>query len=417
MEQLPLSAGQKKFTFTPTQLAIAVLVIAGVAFWGGTTAKGFVPFADHAPVYDARAPEGVDLAPLFQAWHLLDTNFAPATTTASTTAQEKLYGAIQGLAHSYGDDYTVFFPPVQKQIFQTQVQGDFEGVGMEIGVKNGLLTVITPIKDTPAARAGVESGDIIVKIDGTASAEMAVDVAVSKIRGKKGTPVVLSVSRTKKDNGTPFDISITRDKIILPTVDTKLRDDGVFVINLYSFNAQSPQLMNVALNEFANSGSKNLVLDLRGNPGGYLEAAVDIASWLLPDGNVVVIQDYGSKRAEEVYKSNGLGPLTNGINIAVLINNGSASAAEILAGALRDNGKAKLVGTQSFGKGSVQQVFDVTSDTSLKITIARWLTPNRISISHQGLTPDIKVEITDEDIKAERDPQLDAAVKYLLLGK
>jgi carboxyl-terminal processing protease len=286
---------------------------------------------------------------------------------------------------------------------------------MEIGKRGGLLTVIAPIKDTPAYRAGIETGDIIVKINGEQSHDLPVETAVSKIRGPKGSQVTLTLSRASKNNGKEFDITVTRDTIELPTVDFQKRDDGVFVIELYMFNGQAPRKMADALYEYEKSGYKKLIIDLRGNPGGYLEAAVDMASWFVPKGEVIVTQDYANQD-DEVYRSSGVGSLFPGTEIAILLNGGSASASEIFAGALRDHGRATLIGEQSFGKGSVQQVFDVTEDTSLKITIARWLTPKNVSISHEGLTPDIKVEIPTT-VKEGEDPILDRAVEFLLTGK
>jgi carboxyl-terminal processing protease len=417
VEQLELKKTKSwvdwSITLNAPQAVGTAVVLLGVAFWFGTTTAGGSLFAS-APVYDPRAPEKVDLAPLFKAWTLLDANFAPATTTGTTTPDQKLYGAIKGLASAYGDDYTVFFPPVEKQIFETQVQGDFSGVGMEIGKRNGYLTVIAPIKDTPAYRAGILSGDIILKIDGVAAMDLEVEEAVSKIRGKKGTQVTLTLSRADKDSGKEFDISVTRDTIELPTVDHERRADGIFVIRVYMFNGQAPRKFADAVYEFQKSGAQNLIIDLRGNPGGYLEAAVDMASWFLPAGDIVVTQDYAQNN-DQVYRSAGSGSQFPNAKIVILLNGGSASASEIFAGALRDHGRATLIGQQSFGKGSVQQVFDVTKDTSLKITIARWLTPNGVSISHQGLTPDVPVEIP-ADIEPGDDPTLDRAVKYLLTG-
>lgn len=403
-------------TLSGPQVLGALIVVGALAYWGGAMTSGTVLFASETPVYDVRSPEQVDLAPFFKAWTLLNENFAPATSTASTSAEQKLWGAIQGLASSYGDEYTVFLPPVEKQIFETQVAGDFSGVGMEIGRRDGALTVIAPIKNTPAYRAGIETGDLIIKIDGEPSLNLPVEAAVSKIRGPKGTSVTLTLSRATKDSGKEFDITVVRDTIELPTVDYKLREDGVFVVSIYMFNAQAPRKYAEALKAFENSGSKKLLFDLRGNPGGYLEAAVDMASWFVPAGATIVTQDYGGDQPEQTYRSSGYGTQYPGVQVAVMINGGSASASEIFAGALRDHNRAKLIGQQSFGKGSVQQVFEVTPETSLKVTIARWLTPNGISISHEGLKPDIIVEIPEDGVKEGTDPTLDRAVKYLLLG-
>ena len=328
----------------------------------------------------------------------------------------QLWGAIQGLAESYGDEYTTFFPPKEKEIFETSVAGAFEGVGMEIGAKDGILTVISPLKNTPAYRAGILAGDRILSIDGESTDGLAVEEAVKKIRGEKGTKVEFSISRAEKDEGTPFSVSVIRDKITLPTLDYTTRD-GTFVISLYSFNAQASQLFSDAMEAYLASGLTKLVIDLRGNPGGYLEVAVDIASWFLPPG-ATVVSEYGVKEENQhSFQSYGYNSMPAGTKIAILIDRGSASASEILAGALHDHGIATLVGEQSFGKGSVQQLFDVTEKTSLKITIARWFTPNGTSISKSGLTPDIVVERTGDDREKGADPQLDRAIEFLKTGK
>ncbi len=419
MQQLEIPKNSNSITIPRYQFYGALALCAVVAFVGGSTMRGSVPFASLAAVHDSRAPENVDLAPLFVAWNLLEKNFAPSsTTTPVSTSEQKLYGAIGGLARAYGDDYTVFFPPKEKEQFDTAIRGDFEGVGMEIGIRNGVLTVVSPIKGTPAMRAGLLSGDRILKIDDKSSEGLQVEEAVSLIRGPKGTTVVLYISRESKDGGKPYEVKVVRDKIDLPTIDAKLRDDGVFTIQLYNFNQNSAQLFAQAVDSFARSGSDKLVIDLRNNPGGYLESAVDMASWFLPQGALVVSEDYGKKRESDVYKSHGYSVL-NGrkVSIVVLINKGSASASEILTGALMDHGLATVVGEQSFGKGSVQQLFDVTDKTSIKITIARWLTPKGTSISHHGITPNIVVERTEKDMSEGKDPQLDRAVQFLLTGK
>lgn len=391
-------------------------IIASAVFFAVGVGIGFtVRPPEPAPTSDVAAPENIDLAPVFKAWKLLDENFvSAATTTEPLTVDEKVWGLVSGLAAAYGDDYTQFFPPVEREIFETSLAGNFEGVGMEIAVKDGILTVVSPLKGNPAERAGVKSGDKILEIDDQPTNGLSVEEAVSKIRGPGGTSVTLSLLRGDQP---PFDVSIVRDTIDLPIVDTVLRPDGVFVLSLYSFNALSPQKFREGLREFAESGSNKLIIDLRGNPGGYLEAAVDTASWFLPVGKPVVIQDFGGKQSELVYRSRGYDAFNDKLKMVVLINGGSASAAEILAGALHDHGKATLVGTKSFGKGSVQETFDVTPDTTLKITVAHWYTPNHVSISHQGIAPDIEIELTDEDVKAGRDAQLERAAEFLVTGK
>ncbi len=417
MEQLKLPWHKRSFSATYPVTFFCIAILVGISFWGGILSKSAIPFAAAAAVYDTRAPEHVDLGPLFAAWNILDQNFAPASTTApTTTPEEKLYGAISGLARSYGDDYTVFFPPKEKEQFETTIRGDFEGVGMEIGLRAGILTVVSPIKGTPAFNAGLLPGDKILKINDESTDGIQVEAAVSKIRGPKGTVVTLYVSRDTKDNGKPFEVKVTRDRIVLPTIETSTQQ-GVFIIKLYSFNQNAASLFAKAVADFAASGSNKLVIDLRNNPGGYLESAVDISSWFLPQGDIVVSEDYGTKKPADFYRSYGYSALSNkDYTAVVLINQGSASASEIVTGALVDHKRAIAIGERSFGKGSVQQIFDITDKTSLKVTVARWLTPNGTSISQHGIEPSIKVE-KPENEPAGEDAQLARAIQYLVTGK
>jgi carboxyl-terminal processing protease len=352
------------------------------------------------------------LGPFWEAWNLLNQKFASASSTAPlVTNQDKVWGAISGLASSYGDPYTVFFPPVESKNFNEEISGSFGGVGMEIGVQDGLLTVIAPLKGTPADLAGVKPGDVIVSIGSKSALNMGSDDAINLIRGDIGTSVAVTFAR--KGVKDPIVKTLVRANIEIPTVDTKLLPSGVFVISLYSFSANSPDLFREALRKFIDSGSDKLVLDLRNNPGGYLEAALDMASWFLPTGKVVVSENFGDKQPPDVYKSKGYDIFTDKLKFAILVNEGSASASEILAGALQDQKKAVLIGEKTFGKGSVQELIPVTGSTSIKITVAHWFTPNGKSISNSGLTPDIIVPLTADNTKGGADPQMDAAVKYL----
>ncbi len=353
----------------------------------------------------------LDMDPFWKAVGILDTKFVSTTASSSIPGgPEKVYGAIVGLADSYGDPYTTFFPPKEAKSFEDDVRGDFGGIGVEIGIKEKVLSVVAPLKGTPGERAGLKAGDAILRIDKKYTTGMTVEDAVSLIRGPKGTIVTLTI----KENGTTRDVSIVRDTIVIPTIDTKLRDDGVFVISLYNFSGNSTQLFRTALREFIQSGSHNLVLDLRNNPGGYLEASIDMASYFLPAGTVIVIEDSGTKAKQVIRKSAGYDVFTRNLKMVVLINGGSASASEILAGALSEHGVAKLVGEKSYGKGSVQELISITDNTSLKVTIAQWLTPNGRTISENGLEPTIIVKVGKDDIKNKYDTQLEKAVSVLL---
>lgn len=364
-------------------------------------------------------PEGVDFAPVWKAWHLIDEKFVPAAVATSTRLassteeanQERVWGMIQGLAESLGDPYTFFLPPKENEIFTEDISGAFEGVGMEIAIRDQVLTIVSPLKDTPAERAGLKSGDLILEIDGKDTEGLDISTAVSYIRGPRGTHVTLLIMRDGFSEPREFDV--VRDVIDLPTVVTTHRPDDVFVIELLSFSANSTGLFRQALREFVESGSRDLVLDLRGNPGGYLEAAVDIGSWFLPTGRVIVTEDYAENSSNIVHRSRGYDVFNENLRMAILVDRGSASASEILAGALRHYGVAIMVGDNTFGKGSVQELVDITSDTALKITVARWLGPDGEQIPIEGIEPDIKVEYTEEDIEAGEDPQLEAAIKAL----
>lgn len=395
-------------------------------------------------------PITADFSAFWRTWNIINEKYVdshPTTTGATSTAfkpitdEQKIYGAISGLVKSLGDPYTTFLPPKEAEMFQNEVNGSFQGVGMEVGLKGDMLTVIAPLEGTPAKAAGIKPGDKIVKIDGNLTLGISVEEAVKMIRGPKGTSVTLSILRDGEAD--TIDIKVVRDVINIPVMDigdsksvekngsirngkggtvrdasnTGLRKDGIFVMRLYNFSAPSPDFFREALKKFIDSKSDKLILDLRGNPGGFLEAAVDIASWFLPSDKAVVREVVNKQGEERVHKSKGYNVFNDSLKMVILIDRGSASASEILAGALSEHGVAKLIGEQSFGKGSVQELISIPPDSFVKVTIAKWLTPNGNWISFKGLTPDIVVPITKEDVAADRDPQFDRAVKYLLEGK
>ncbi|MEI8270472.1 MAG: S41 family peptidase [bacterium] len=350
-----------------------------------------------------------DFSPFWKAWNTIDSKSPDAK---KTTDQNRVYGAISGLVGSLNDPYSVFFNPEDTKSFEEDIAGSFSGIGVEVGIKNKVLTVISPLKDTPGYKAGLKAGDKILKIDKIITADLTIEKAVKLIHGEKGTTVTLTIFRDGEKESR--EVKIVRDIINVPTVETLLRPDGVFVITLYSFSANSAELFRNALQKFADSKTDKLILDLRGNPGGYLDSAVSMASWFLPNGKPVVIEDYGNNKKQNIFRSAGYNIFSKDLKFVILIDGGSASASEILAGAMQDYGLAKLVGQQSYGKGSVQEVVNLTSDTILKITIAKWLTPKGTSISEKGLIPDYKVEISQKDVEAKKDPQLDKAVELLL---
>lgn len=361
-----------------------------------------------------KAPADVDVGQLWRAWHILEGNYIETHSSSTLpTAQERLWGAIAGLTDSYGDPYTVFMPPAEAQVFKEDISGAFEGVGMELGQKDGQLVVVAPLKESPAERAGIMSGDKIVAINDKSAEGITVEAAIKLIRGKKGTTVKLTLARGSDPK--TFEVSIVRDVIVVPVVKSYKRVDGIFVIELYSFSANSVDLFRKALRDYFESGATKMILDLRGNPGGYLEAAVEMASYFLAVGEVVVSEDFRDAREATAHRSLGYNVFQNkNLTMVVLVDQGSASASEILAGALQQHHIATLIGTRTFGKGSVQQLIDLGGGAQLKITIARWLTPNGSSISDGGLIPDIVKERTIDDIKAGKDPQTESAALWLV---
>lgn len=357
----------------------------------------------------------VDFTQFWVAWNAINERYVP-TKAKTVTNEEKVWGAIQGLAGSLGDPYTFFLPPQEKSLFEEDVSGAFGGVGMQIGLKDGILTVIAPLKDSPAARAGIEKGDKVLLVDGATTSEMTLDKALYLIRGKIGTPVTLTLWRDgRAEPNEPFDVTVIREEIKVPTIDTE-KKDGVFIIRLYGFPATGAELFRGALREFVQSGTDKLVLDLRGNPGGYLEIAVDMASWFLPQGKVIVSEE-GKRGVGQVYRSKGYDVFGDKFRFVILVDGGSASASEILAGALAQHGVATLVGQKTFGKGSVQELVPITETASLKLTIARWVTPDGTNLSEGGLTPDVPVEFTKEEAEKGEDPQLDRAIEIVKKGE
>lgn len=396
---------------------ISFALVAALAFGAGLAVAGggaTAAIVTHIPLIgdglDATPDQSVDLADFWKAWNALNTNYV-ITHASSTlpTSKERVLGAISGLASSYGDPYTVFFPPEEAKAFSDTISGSFAGVGMEIDVKDGVLTVIAPLKGTPAEAAGIKTGDQIAAIDGKSTDGVSTDKAVSEIRGPIGSTVVVTIVRSGKAQ----DISIVRETIQVPETDDGIdKDSGAYHIALYEFTSNSASLFDRAFERFVASGSKKLIIDLRGNPGGYLDAAVDIASHFLPKGTTIVTEDFGGKEPNNVHTSLGYNDVPAGTKIVVLIDGGSASASEIFAGALQDAHAATLIGTKSFGKGSVQTLLDLAGG-SLKVTVARWITPAGHWIMGNGVSPDIMVPFTQADATAKKDPQTARAIQFL----
>jgi carboxyl-terminal processing protease len=347
----------------------------------------------------------VDFKLFWQVWDALKKNYVDQK---SLEDKKLFYGALRGMVGAAGDPYTVFMDPVIAQDFSDDLAGTFEGIGAEIGIKKDALMVIAPLPDMPAEKAGIMAGDRIIAIDGKASQGLSVDEAVNKIRGPKGTSVTLLIFREGFD--APKEYKLLRSKIIVKSVRTELRKDNIFVITIRSFNDDTLGLFDKAASEAALKNPAGIILDLRNNPGGYLDTAVEMASEWIEEGPVVIEKFSDTEKND--YLARGRARLKN-FKTAVLINQGSASASEIVAGALQDAKKGKVIGEKSFGKGSVQTLENFSDGSSLKVTVAKWLTPLGKSINEEGITPDVPVAFTNDDYNADRDPQIDAAVKWI----
>ncbi len=366
-------------------------------------------------------PEAVDFSLFWDAYNKLHQSFI---NPEKIDDQEVMYGAIFGMTRSLGDPYTDFFNPDQARAFQQDLAGSFDGIGVEVAIKKDQLMVVAPLKGTPGEKAGLKSGDLILNINGKSTSDMSTEEAVRLIRGKKGTVVTLTIFRQGWTQSK--DISIVRDTIKVDSMNWELKNPStdstgslqagsgqVAYISIHQFDQSLPADFRQAASEILRSPAKKIIVDLRNNPGGYLEVSQEIAGWFLKSGQTVTIEDYGKAKSQDVYKADGNGAFVS-YPVVVLINKGSASASEILAGALRDNRNVKLIGGQSFGKGSVQEVVPLSDGKSLlKVTIAHWLTPKGTSISEVGLMPDVKVEMSDEDAEAQKDPQLTKALEII----
>jgi len=398
----------KKILNSILVLILAVGIFSG-GFWSGKNSRPSIEKVTGIQNLESGKTGAVDFSLFWDAWTKVQEEFV---NRSNLDYQKMAYGAISGMLGSLGDPYTVFFPPEENKAFSQSMQGNLEGIGAEIGNRKGVVTIVAPLKDSPAMKAGLKAGDKIYKINDKMAEGLSVEEAVTLIRGPKGTEVALTVLR---DGWTEVkEFKITRAVINVPIVKLEMKQVGdkkIAHLALYQFTDNSVAEFEKAVQEILASDVKGLVLDLRGNPGGYLESAVEMASWFLPEGQVVVSEDFGNGKKED-HKSFGINKLGSLLTV-VLIDQGSASASEILAGALRDNLKIQLVGEKSFGKGAVQKLETMKSGTSLKITVAKWLTPSGYCIAEQGLEPDVKVSYTAADAEASRDPQLDKALELL----
>lgn len=409
------SSGQrvKDMARNKTILGIGIVLLVVASFVAGVNAADSkslesigIKVVDKEPPKDLTT---IDYGLLWDALRVVNTKYVDKPVEQKNL----MYGAVDGLVRALDDPYSTFLDPEENERFLNDLKGNFEGIGAEISIKNEVLTVVAPLPDTPASKAGLRPQDSILKIDGEDTYNMSLEEAVTKIRGEKGTTVVLTVLH-KGANDTE-DVSIVRDEIHVDSVSSEIRNvnnQKIGIIELSRFGPDTNSNFEHAARGLLNQGADSLVLDLRSNPGGLLDAAIDIASFWL-NNNTVVLKEVDAEKQEFKYFSKGKSLDLSGIPTVVLINEGSASASEIVTGALQDHGLATVVGQTSFGKGSVQDLVRVGDGAAVKITIAKWLTPNGLSIDQQGIEPGEKVERTLEDWENDRDPQMDRALEML----
>ncbi len=389
---------------------LAIILLMGASFAAGLSWAG----KDNSPKIIAYSPESKQVASetafdfnlYWEVWDKLRSDYVDKNKVQD---EEMFYGSLRGLADSMDDPYTVFMDPKEAKEFADDLSGIFEGIGAEVGMRKDIITIIAPLAGMPAEKAGVKAGDKIYAIDGVSTLGLSVDEAVKKIRGEKGTEVTLTLIRENEDK--PLEIKIVRGLIVVKSVKTELRNDGVLVITVSNFNDDTMDLFNQAVKTALTKNPKGIILDLRNNPGGYLDTAISMASAWVKEGPVVIEQFGEGKRQEYFAEGN---PSLGGFKTIVLINGGSASASEIVAGALRDYKKATIVGEQSFGKGSVQSLRDLSDGSALKITVAKWLTPNGDFINEKGIAPDLEIKLSKEDVDKNKDPQMAKALELIL---
>lgn len=350
-------------------------------------------------------PEQLDYTSVNKVYQSIRENY-----NGKLTEQQLINGLKHGLAEATNDPYTVYFTPKEAKDFDGELNGTFSGIGAQLGQDaQGTIQIIAPISGTPAEKAGLKAKDLIVAINSKSTAGMSVDAAVSAIRGKVGTQVSLQIVRTGSDQ--PLTFTITRGNIQIPSVTTKTLDGNIGYIAISTFGDDTTQLVNQAATKFAAANVKGMILDLRNNPGGEVDAAVSVASQWLPTNTLIMQEKHGSQ-VLQTYQSTGTN-LLGKLPTVVLVDGGSASASEIVTAALHDNKQAYVIGQKTYGKGVVQQIVNYGDGSELKVTIASWYRPNGQNINHKGITPDKKVSISDADVKAGNDTQLQAAEAYL----
>lgn len=407
---------------------LAVILAVGVIGFSGVV--GYYTGIHRANQLDPNAPlsvlnasstssgdgEKIDFSLFWKSWNLINKKFY-----GSIDDSKRLDGAIAGMVQSMGDPYTVYMEPSASQQFKSDLEGVFDGIGAELTVRNSLLTVVSPLEASPAEKAGIKGGDVIVEIDGKKAADMSFGDAIDAIRGQKGTPVTLTIARA--DTEKPFPVTVSRDTIVVKSVKTSSVgvDNSVAYIKVNQFGDDTTELFKAALQDAKNTGKKGIIVDLRNNGGGYLNAAVDMIGMLIPSKpesseanlqkRVAVVEKFkGDTQETHAAKTD---PILDTLPMAIIVNGGSASASEIFSGALKDYGRATLVGTKTFGKGSVQELQELPNGGSIKVTIAKWFTPLGTGIDGTGIEPDLAVELPEGQEMNTSDIQVSKALEAI----
>lgn len=347
-------------------------------------------------------------APFWETWDIVHDEFVdqPIDDVAL------MRGAIRGMLEALGDKHTAYMDPEQYRVSQMPMDGEYEGIGAWVDITGDYLEIISPMEGSPAEKAGIKAGDTIIKVDGEDQTGVDGNLVLRKVLGPAGTQVTLTVMREGQEE--PIDITITRAKIMVPSVTHKMLENDIAYIQLSTYGEKTTDELKEALKDLMAQNPKGMILDLRNNGGGYLKTAIEVVSQFVPKG-VVMYEVYGNGQKDSYEALSG--GLATEIPLVVLVNEGTASASEITAGAIQDFGRGQLVGVTTYGKGSVQQVIPLQGENGVvRVTIARWLTPKERQIHEIGLTPDVVVELTKEDIEADRDPQLEKAIEILTNG-
>lgn len=394
--------------FSATIGILALLAVFSVGFFVGRSQPHSVTLEDGTVLGAGeirKIEDDVNFQLFWDVWRTLQTDYL----RGPVSEKDLFYASLNGLVDGLADPYSDFFDPEQADRFENDLEGKFEGIGAEIGIEDDQLVIVAPLVDSPAQKAGVLPGDKIYFIDDMDTAGMAIDEAVQNIRGPRGTEVVLTVSHNGIEEFE--EITITRGVIEISSVQWEVREDGIAVIDLYFFNEDTGRNFNRAVVDILSQGATGIILDMRNNPGGFLDRAVSVAGeWI---GNDTVVFERDEDGMLTPFDAQGVARL-QGLPTVVLVNGGSASATEIVAGALQDYGAATVIGEQTFGKGSVQEYRELPDGSALKITTAEWITPKERSIDEDGITPDVIIEYTVEQFLEGEDPQMDAAIENIL---